>query len=150
MNQVVILEASAGEIWRPRIEKDFEKIPGISTSYGFMAAGSEGAIAYRGFDCWCRECLAATGQASGSMDSNCRVTGCLKAQQNALFGQYHMCSVNRLDPRGVAGSRLIAQSNGHLIAGKLKVGMLLAAQTRVSEEDQYSIGVAVDAGGCLH
>ena len=144
--QVVVFEAGEGEVQRPRIEEEFEKVPGIRESFGFMASGAEGAVAQRGFDCWCKQCLQASGRSSGSMDSNCRVRGCLGAAMNELYGQYHDCPVSRLDTRGVAGQRIEAQSKGHLSAAKLKVNMLVAAQSRNDPNDPYIIGVAIDSG----
>ena len=123
-------------------------MPGIRESFGFMAAGADGSVAQRGFDCWCKQCLLASGRSSGTMDSNCRVTGCLSAAKGALYGQYHDCPVNRQDTRGVAGQRIQAQSQGHRLAAKLTVGMLVAAQARNSTTDPYIVAVAVDSGMC--
>ena len=91
INQVVVLEAAEGEVERPRIEEVFDKVPGIRESFGFMAAGADGSVAQRGFDCWCKQCLLASGRSSGTMDSNCRVTGCLSAK----YALYALCPVNR-------------------------------------------------------
>lgn len=61
-------------------------------------------------------------------------------------GRFHDCSVSRIDTAGVAGQRIQAQNTGHLSAAKLKVGMLVAAQSRNDPTDPYIIGVAVDCG----
>lgn len=146
INQVVVFEADQGEVERPRIEELFDKVPGIRESFGFIASGGEGSVAQRGFDCWCKQCLQASGRSSGSMDSNCRVRGCVTAAKDKLYGQFHDCSVSRIDTAGVAGQRIQAQNTGHLSAAKLKVGMLVAAQSRNDPTDPYIIGVAVDCG----
>ena len=80
------------------------------------------------------------------MDPNCCVTGCVSAPKHPHFNQYYECTVNRLDPRGVAAARLIAQTNGHKLAAQLQVGQFVAAQAREDEDDTYIIGVATDCG----
>ena len=39
-------------VHRPRLEEEFEKIPGIRESFGFMAF-AVGCVEQREFDCWC-------------------------------------------------------------------------------------------------
>ena len=80
------------------------------------------------------------------MDANCRVTGCISAPKHPHWNQYYECPVNRLDPRGVAAARLIAQHNGHKLAAQVKVGQFVAAQARDDEEDSYIVAVATDCG----
>ena len=70
----------------------------------------------------------------------------MTAAKDKLYGQFHDCSVSRIDTAGVAGQRIEAQNTGHLSAAKLKVGMLVAAQSRNDPQDPYVIGVAVDYG----
>ena len=69
----------------------------------------------------------------------------MTAAKDELYGQFHDCSVSRIDTAGVAGQRIEAQNTGHLSAAKLKVGMLVA-QSRNDPQDPYVIGVAVDCG----
>ena len=57
--------------------------------------------------------------------------------------------VNRSDAVGVTARRSTAQENGRKMAMKVKVGDYVAVQAREDEQDQYWIGVAVDAGGCF-
>ena len=82
-----------------------------------------------------------------------RVRGCVPAAKDKLYGQFHDCNVSRIDTTGVTGQRIQAQNTGHLSAGKLKVGMLVAAQSINDPMDPYIIGVAVDCGergrGCV-
>lgn len=107
------------------------------------SGNTDGIVAQRGFDCWCPACVAAT---PDSLDDRHRVVGCVEAAKNKEFGQYHSCSVSRHDPQGVAARRTVAQSNGKLAASKIKVGMLVAWQDRLSETDDYTLGVAADSG----
>ena len=146
INQVVIFEAQLGDVERPRIVEEFEKVPGMRTTYSFMAIGSAGAVAQRGFGCWCKPCINAVGRAAGTMDANCRVQGCISAAKNIFWNQFFECPVNRKDPRGVAAARIIAVQEGHKLAAKIKVGDFVAFQARADEEDSYIVGVAVDCG----
>ena len=44
INQVVVFEADQGEVKRPRIEEEFDKVPGIRESFGFIASGTAGSL----------------------------------------------------------------------------------------------------------
>ena len=91
ITQVVIYGVGVGDVDRPRKPKAFEKVKGIRTSYGFMVIGTDGAVALRGFDCWCRSCIGAVGRSDGTMDAICRVSGCKSAPTHPHWNQYYEC-----------------------------------------------------------
>ena len=61
---------------------EFREVPGVRTTYSSMAIDNAGAVAHRGFGCWCKPCANAVGRAAGTMDATCRVRGCTSAAKD--------------------------------------------------------------------
>jgi hypothetical protein len=144
INRIEILEATLGAIERPRIEEEFESIPGLRKSFGFLSI-SDGRVNHREFDCWCHSCIMAGGHSLGTMDCDSIISTCINAGKKAH--KWYQCDVARKDVCGVAGRRVSAQHEGHKLVARLNPGSYVAVQNReVNNTDPYWVGITLDSG----
>jgi hypothetical protein len=95
---------------------------GQKKSFAFMAIRPS-VVASRTGSHWCDACMRA--RPGDGLTANLRCTGCTGPQP-----QWIEHSVERTDAAGIANERKRAQTLGHKLARKLKVGDWVAVQAR--------------------
>jgi hypothetical protein len=148
-----IMWSSTEEIGRPKRLFEYAPLKGCHKDRQFMAFRHE-VVAARPYACWCDACCKMVGPGNG-MDSGCKdgskvlfsVPGCVGlASAEPMWAKWKEVPVHRVDSAGVGAYRKAAQAAGLEVAKKAEVDQYVAAQTHDDHEDQYAIGVFVDAG----
>lgn len=72
INKVTVMDSHSNDIDR-RADEVYEPVVGIRKSFGYMAL-PKGRVLQRWFDCWCPQCMLATGAGEACSCTDCLCT----------------------------------------------------------------------------
>jgi hypothetical protein len=153
INEVVIFATDAKDmVERPTVEPTYSTLVGQKKAYSYLPI-RPGVMASRCSSHWCEACMRVRGPGAG-LSAGLVIDGvagkCTGTEKT--FTEHH---VERVDAVGVANERKRAQTLGHKLARKLKVGNWVAVQARerwsTKEVVHYRAGTPPLAGAaCSH
>jgi hypothetical protein len=150
VNEIVVLFSDATDMSeRAVVERSkYETLEKSKQTYSYLML-EVGIFGRRERSCFCRACFGARGRGVGTTDSNLAVAGCPKATRPPFCWVEQACQ--RTDALGIAERRVAAQREGERLLAKLKPGMWLMSEDRVTG-DTIWIGQAVKVKGtsCMH
>ena len=150
VQEIIVLYSDATDISeRAGVERSqYDPLTHAKKTFQYMMLDS-GVIARRKHSHWCTACCGARGRGAGTTDSNLVVMGCSVCDDPQH--QWEEQEVRRTDAAGIAQRRVVAQKEGHRLAGRLEAGMWLAAEDRTNGTGLW-IGQAykLPNGTCIH
>jgi hypothetical protein len=150
VNEIVVLYSDATDmIERPQVERwRYDPLTDAKKTFSYMMLDS-GVFGRREHSHWCWACCGARGRGQGTTNSNLDVAGCDVCDDPQHIWKEQ--EVQRTDPLGIAERRAKAQKAGADMVARLKPGMWLASQDRMTD-DSFWIGQAhkLPNGTCVH